>query len=548
VPDGVAENLRFLLIEVDKQLRRTGAYLQVPNQAALTQIIDADDYIDNLKASIQSKSFGAVKRSQHQPSAALLRSFEVVASNLERIADFCEKIIRQVSYIDSPRVYAQYDFSELLSQVVTGVGLVEDALFQPDLELALRVCRVEHSLDEMYAQAFQRILGQLQIAERTDTRSLVSLLFIAHYLERMGDALLNIGEAILSLQLGERIKVGQLRAFGAGLDPAELGARLSPLSLESMAETRSGARVKCISRRGAPHPASPSAALIFKQGKTQKLLQERDKILRWQELVPGLAPTIYSFHTDGPDSALLLEYLPGATFESILLRQPWVAVERALQAILHKLVEVWHRTRESQRIAPRFLRQLSERFADVVAVHPELGRGGVRLGRKHVPSFSSLIEQLLAYDERLEAPFSVFIHGDFNLDNVIYSAEHRSVRFIDLHRSAPMDYVQDISVFLVSMFRLRCMPVPIRARIRRALLRFFDFARSHAQSLGDTCFDQRLALGVARSLLTSTRFVLDRRLARSMFLRSRYILERLAELQPTGELATFELAREVLVD
>jgi phosphate uptake regulator/aminoglycoside phosphotransferase (APT) family kinase protein len=546
VHDGITENLRFLVIEVEKQLRRTGEYLLLPTPEALTRIIDADDYIDNLKASIQSKSFDAATHTDNGQSGALLRSFEIVASNLERIADFCEKIILQVSYIDQPLVYARYDFGNFLRQVVRGVGHVEAALLQRDLELALKVCRVEQNLDELYAGAFQRILSELQSAERADTRSLLSLLFIAHYLERMGDALLNIGEAILSLQLGERVKLGQLRAFGACLDPVELSARLRPLSLESMAETRSGARVKCVSRRGAPHPASP--ALIFKQGKTHKLLQERDSITRWQELVPGVAPSIYSFHADGADSALLLEYLPGATFESILLRQPWPVVEQALEALLRKLSEVWRVTRREERIAPRFLNQLSARFADILAVHAEFGRGNARLGHKQIAAFPSLIEQLLGYDESLQAPFSVFIHGDFNLDNIIYAAEGDSVRFIDLHRSAPMDYVQDISVFLVSLFRLRCMPMPIRTRIRRTLLRFLEFARGHARSLGDATFNQRLALGVARSLATSTRFVLDTRLARSMFLRSRYILERLAELQPTGQMARFELASEVLVD
>ena len=98
-----------------------------------------------------------------------------------------------------------------------------------------------------------------------------------------------------------------------------------------------------------------------------------------------------------------------------------------------------------------------------------------------------------------------------------------------------MDYVQDISVFLVSHFRLQYLETPVRRRINSTILRFHDFARNYAAQIGDTTFDQRLALGVARSLCTSTRFVLDRELARSMFLRARYVLERFSELLKPGD-------------
>ena len=56
---GIEENVRFLIIEVEKQLQRTALYLAQPSEAELSKIIGRDDYIDNLKAIIQSKSFAA---------------------------------------------------------------------------------------------------------------------------------------------------------------------------------------------------------------------------------------------------------------------------------------------------------------------------------------------------------------------------------------------------------------------------------------------------------------------------------------------------------
>jgi phosphate uptake regulator len=547
--EGIEENLRFLIIEVEKQLQRTGAYLAKPNKAALAKIVDGDDYIDNLKAVIQSKSFGAAAQGVHGPETlALLRTYEVIASNLERVADFCEKVIVQVGYIDRPAVYAKFDFTDFLVEVLTGVGLIEQAVFERDVQVALSICRTEHTIDQMYAKAFKRILIELQSGASDDAQSLVTLLFIAHYMERMGDSLLNIGEAILSAHLGERIKIGQLRALEDSLELTQLSSHLGHLSLKAMGETKSGARVNSLLSREGRADGTPARSVIFKEGKTRKLIEERDSIARWEQLMPGLAPQIYSFHDGGEDGAILFEYLPGATFESVLLKKPWKDVTRALDAIQLKLLEVWARTRSPEAVSPRFLQQISSRFDDVLAVHPEFRHGDAKIGEKEVASFHSLIERLLPYDDALVAPFSVFIHGDFNVDNVIYDDNDGSVRFIDLHRSRMMDYAQDVSVFLVSHFRLQYLETPVRRRINSTILRFHDFAREHAASIGDTTFDQRLALGIARSLATSTRFVLDRELARSMFLRSRYILERFAELHRAGRPQDYQLTREVLVD
>lgn len=547
--EGIEENLRFLIIEVEKQLQRTGDYLARPNKSAVARIVDGDDYIDNLKATIQSTSFAAASEAGlpgHE--VALLRTYEVIASNLERIADFCEKVIVQVGYIDRPHVYARHDFSEFLLEVLSGVGLIEQAVFKRDVQVALAICRAEHTLDNMYAKAFKRILIELRDHTGEETQSLVTVLFIAHYLERMGDALLNIGEAILSAHLGERIKIGQLRALEDSLELAELSSHLGHLSMKAMGETKSGARVNSLSSVDRASAETPARSVIFKEGKTKKLLEEKNSISRWEELMPGLAPQIYSFHDGGEDGAILFEYLPGGTFESVLLEKPWKDVTRALDSIQRKLLEVWQRTQRNETVAPRFLEQLSIRFDDVLAVHPEFKQGDARIGEKEVASFASLVRGLLTYDAALQAPFSVFIHGDFNVDNVIYDSEEDSVRFIDLHRSRMMDYVQDVSVFLVSHFRLQFLETPVRRRINSTILRFFDFASSHAERVGDHTFHQRLALGVARSLATSTRFVLDPNLARRMFLRSRYILERITDLHLRGRASEFQLSREVLVD
>jgi hypothetical protein len=95
-----------------------------------------------------------------------------------------------------------------------------------------------------------------------------------------------------------------------------------------------------------------------------------------------------------------------------------------------------------------------------------------------------------------------------------------------------MDYVQDISVFMVSIYRLQILDLQLRRRILSLARDFYRFASRYASKVGDEGFELRLGLGLARSFATSTRFILDKSLARAMFLRSRFLLEQIVAADP----------------
>lgn len=101
-----------------------------------------------------------------------------------------------------------------------------------------------------------------------------------------------------------------------------------------------------------------------------------------------------------------------------------------------------------------------------------------------------------------------------------------------MHRSNYMDYVQDISVFMVSNYRLRVVDPKIRRRIRDLSCNFYNFSRAYADKIDDQTFDLRLALGLARSFATSTRFMVDKTLSRAMWLRARYLIEKVLMTDP----------------
>ena len=173
-------------------------------------------------------------------------------------------------------------------------------------------------------------------------------------------------------------------------------------------------------------------------------------------------------------------------------------------------------------------------------LHSGLVPGAQGINGTTVPGLATLIARAQAREAALTAPFSVYIHGDFNLDNVIFDPVAGKIRFIDLHRSRYMDYVQDVSVFMVSNYRLQVLDRATRARIGGVAVAMHQMAEKFARRQKDGTYHYRLALGLARSFASSTRFVVDEDHARRMLLRARYILET-ALAVPEGREARFKL-------
>jgi aminoglycoside phosphotransferase len=287
--------------------------------------------------------------------------------------------------------------------------------------------------------------------------------------------------------------------------------------------------------------------VVFKEGPADKLLGEKKCVDRWNELLPGFAPQIYSFQHREDSGAILFEYLPGRTFEELVLRSEPRLLSEGLEHLQASLREIWTRTREDRPTRSDFIHQIAKRIDSVYELHPDFRTGNVSFGGLQVDPFDSLIERLLPIDDLLESPFSVLGHGDLNIDNVIFDDAQKAIRFIDLHRSRPMDYAQDLSVFLVSHFRLQVLELPVRRRIQDVIGVMHDFAVDFADEVGDETFGVRLAAGLARSFTTSARFVLDEEFAKSLFFRGRYLLEQLAA-QTEETLLDYEAPGDILLD
>lgn len=533
--DGLRENLRFLIHEVEKQVEKTQKALRDPTPRLVSAVLSREDYINNLKSTIRRKCFTlAAKLDPKAREVHLLRSIDAIAVNLERIADFCANIVTQVGYIENFTLLESINFAPFWDEITSGIRPIEEALNHIDITLALRICRCEHHLDRLFEGAFQDILERLKSGR--DPQTLVTVLFISHYLERMGDSLLNIGEAVLSARLGERIKIDQFLALEDTLEAGEIDT-MDEIALEPMGETRSGCRINRITSRG---DTSDGRSVIFKEGQTNKVRQEYDALLEWQNLFPNHVPKVYAFQERGDIAALLYEFLTGSTLEQLLLEGTTDTLNAAFETLSTTLHTIWDQTLEPSPVRAGFMRQLRKRLNDVYALHPLFKHMRSSTHRKTFDELIALCEPL---EDALAAPFAVRIHGDFNLDNMIFEESDHTLRFIDLRRSCMMDYVQDISVVIVSALRLTRLPEDRRPMMHRLTERIYHFGADFADEHDDTTFEARLALGLARSLATSTRFVLSETQSLAMFNAARNLL---GELSQARDLHDFVLPREVL--
>ena len=529
---GVDKNFRFMVLEVTKQLENTYKVIQEPSRALIHKILTSDNYIDILKGLIEKKCISFFRHSPTigKQSADMVSAVSTVTNNLERIADFCVNVAQQIQLLKQEGFLHKFFYKAYFDEILEALTNVDRAVFEQDTTAALRLCHTEVRLNKLYEDDYDRIKTELRAGQNTD--DLLAALYICHYLERIGDSLLNIGEAMLFAVTGEKLKIKDYMALDEALGCSQTHLPARDYAIECQWETKSGSRIGKIRERtalaGDVAPTSDREA-IFKEGNSDKLRLEKENIERWEAIMPGLPPKVLDFRNGNGEAALLMEFLDGFTFQDLVLGIEPSLMETALTLTEETLMRAWTITRKGQPVNGGYLDQLRKRLDDIFRVHPKFRLASRQVGSLSMQSFDDLLERANAVDAQLQAPFSVLIHGDFNTDNIIYNPQTHRIHFIDLHRSRDMDYVQDVSVFLVSNFRMPVFKHDLRERLNGVIESFFHFADDFATAHGDETFQARLALALARSFITSTRFEIKEDFAKVMHLRAIYLLERVIE-------------------
>ncbi|MBV2120895.1 MAG: phosphotransferase [Candidatus Thiodiazotropha sp. (ex Ctena orbiculata)] len=517
----INDNLQFLLAETASHLSVLRDYLATTANTPPSRLLDRKGYVENLRLSIHNHCLSEHAAADNQSgSKQLLRAVEDIATHLERITELSREAMLQSLQVEQKRLLKRGKYLPMLERVLRALEMIEPALADKDTRRALKIGRVEQRLDQAYQK--QLLSYSKHLKKDKHPADHIALIMLGRSIEQMGNALLRISEAIISAAMGQHFNTDRYHTLNASLTELEAVNQMEGLQVQTIAQTKSGSAINAVASAG-----EPGYHGVFKDGGKRKLKEEKQRVNDWHEIFPGLAPKILAYKKSGESAAMLIEHLAGQTFEQILLSGSDKLFQECFTHLTETLKQVWDETRTAKPVSANYMDQLAKRMDDVYAIHPEFKQNNMAIGSQKLLSFSKLLTQVQQLESDIQAPFSVYIHGDFNVDNIIYDQQQKRINFIDLHRSRYMDYLQDITVFMVSNYRLQVFDPRVRQRIAIISHGIYRFARGYAKKVKDENFELRLAFGLIRSFVTSTRFILDKSLSRAMFYRALYLMEQL---------------------
>lgn len=539
----IVENSRLMVIETENQVKLTHELITEMNLDLMDRISSKDDYIDNLKTTIENDCFSYIHKMDKDVDQRYIneiRAIHIIAVNLERIADYCVNCARQVKFLTEGAFIHQFDFDPMFEEIKNALSTIPGVFESKDLYSALHICKSEFVLDEHYKEIFNQILKQINNSRYAE--NLITVIFMYRYLERVGDSLLNIGEALIFAIIGDRIKIRQVEALQNTLQHPEFKGSLKDFDVASIWGSRSGCR---ISRIEESKPSGFKAQGIFKEGALTKIKTEKEKLEQWQEIAPGLTPNIFGFYEKDRTASLLVEFLPGCTIDQVVLTESEAIIRQMLNLLESTILETWQATKKNEACKINYMGQLKSRFLSVSNVHPKFNRQGQAIGDLGIKSSKSLLDACLDVEKSILAPFTVLIHGDFNANNIIFNSELNRINYIDMHRSQDTDYIQDASVFLISFFRIPVFDTQLRKRLNLMINHFYDFFEGFAKQNQDNIFHIRMALALARSFFTSSRFEMKEDFAKEMINRSNYLMEKVVAYEGLPD--NFNFPKEILL-
>lgn len=535
--------LRFLIIEVQKQLDSVTLFLETGDLRQAENGQKRVDYIDNYHVNLLNRAATYLGEQTDKDIRITVQSYEHINHGLKSLSRQLQAIIFQAKQSSTAlKLLRKKNVFRALNDLQVGLELIEPAIESDSSMLAIDICRLKVHIDKRCDQQLEKYKVRLKKGQQTE--ALLHASFIIRDISDMGEALLRIGEGIISANMGQMIQIDRYHSLEATLTALQLNPQEDDLTIRAMGETKSGCTISGVMTA---EESEGQMLAVFKEGDKAKLKEEKTGIENWHEKFPGIAPQVYSYHKSGNKAALLFEYLTGETFDKLLLQKNRKTLKAALNRLFETLTQIWEETRADQPYPANFMAQLRKRLKDVYEVHPEFQAPSVSINGVKSATLEALVDDAEALEAELPCPLGVYIHGDFNLDNIIYDPVDNDINFIDLHRSEYLDFVQDLSVLMVSAYRLSNFDPQVRKLIAQTMQAIYEFGQDYAESIDDTSYHLRMALGLSRSFLTSTRFVLDKQHAKAMHFRGRYLIEQVIRLTE-AERTTYRIPKEIFHD
>ena len=157
------------------------------------RVIDDDDDIDILREYIRDRSIELM--ALKQPMARDLREIYALAdisAELERIGDYAENIASEVvSIAGEDYIKELIDIPKMAQYCLDMIEGIKSAFLNQDADLSYKVALMDKEIDILYYKVREDCLKVMHENPEQNINQGVKLLFVARYLERIGDHITN---------------------------------------------------------------------------------------------------------------------------------------------------------------------------------------------------------------------------------------------------------------------------------------------------------------------------------------------------------------------
>jgi phosphate transport system regulatory protein PhoU len=196
---------------VESQIESALDALRRRDPEAAEKVRRDDQNLNELFRQVREQVFMVV--STQQPVARDLRDLmgvQYIASELERMGDYAVRIARMTATLCGlPDRPLRAEFGLMGELAIRQVHDILEDLTHRNLHHAREVAARDNEIDRLYHRIFEELVAEMGKGTDPDgaLRS-VTLLLVAHNLERIADRVTNVAEDIVFLETGQVVELG----------------------------------------------------------------------------------------------------------------------------------------------------------------------------------------------------------------------------------------------------------------------------------------------------------------------------------------------------
>ncbi|MDC7126638.1 MAG: phosphate signaling complex protein PhoU [Spirochaetales bacterium] len=203
------EEILRMGILVEEAIKKSIDALRDQNEILAQEVIKEDDRINELELELFDKI--SILLATEQPVATDLRQLTGairIVSDLERAGDYAVHIAEGALRLSEEKYITQ--LKQIPETAAIARQMLKDALtafVNNDTELAREVASRDEILDKSHKKLLKKMLKYMNKDDDADVDQATNLIFLARFIERLGDHITNVCEWVIYTKTGKHIEL-----------------------------------------------------------------------------------------------------------------------------------------------------------------------------------------------------------------------------------------------------------------------------------------------------------------------------------------------------